>query len=323
MDVQPEPLRIATRGSPLARWQSDHVATLLRRSISDLSVEVVVIETEGDLDRTRPIAELAGRGVFAKEVQAAVLDGRADVAVHSAKDLMSTPTDGLVIASVLERGSATDALVGQNLNQLAEGAVIATGSVRRQAQLATLRPDLRFVGLRGNIDTRLARIGTDSGLGDGSLVAAVVSATAALERLGIADRIAQSLAPEQMLPQVAQGAVAVECRADDNDTIAALASITELATARCVAAERAYLAELGGGCDLPVGGYAVLIDPACPEGDLLMTALLSSRDGVSSLRANGAGRIPSALGRGLALELLDAGGRELLDLDQGPDQPSS
>ena len=103
MDVQPEPLRIATRGSPLARWQSDHVATLLRRSISDLSVEVVVIETEGDLDRTRPIAELAGRGVFAKEVQAAVLDGRADVAVHSAKDLMSTPTDGLVIASVLER----------------------------------------------------------------------------------------------------------------------------------------------------------------------------------------------------------------------------
>jgi hydroxymethylbilane synthase len=310
-------LRIATRGSPLARWQSDHVAGQLR-AVADaagqaLSIEVVAVDTEGDLDLTRPIAELAGRGVFAKEVQAAVLDGRADMAVHSAKDLMSVPTEGLVIAAVLERGDHLDALVGSTLDDLEHAAVVATGSVRRQAELAHLRPDLRFIGLRGNIARRLSKVGADSGLGDGSKVAAVVAAAVALERLGIADQISERLSVDQMLPQVGQGAVAVECRLDDTATIAALAAVNNIATERCVAAERAYLAELGGGCDLPVGGYAVLADGAVPAGDLLLTALLAAHDGSATLRTTGVGADPTELGRRLALELLDRGGRSLLD----------
>ena len=147
-------MRIATRGSPLARWQAETVAGAV--TAAGHQADLVVIETEGDRDRTSPISELSGRGVFVKEVQAAVLDGRADLAVHSAKDMMSSPTPGLTIAGCLERGDVRDALVGQGLDELGPGAVVATGSVRRRAQLAHLRPDLRFVGLRGNMATRIA-----------------------------------------------------------------------------------------------------------------------------------------------------------------------
>jgi len=199
-------LRAATRGSPLARWQAEHVAARLRALDPGLEVELVLVETQGDQRLDVPIWELGGKGVFAKEVQTAVLDGRADLAVHSAKDLPSGSVPGLVLGAVPERGDPRDALVGSTLAALPSGAEVATGSLRRQAQLAAVRPDLRFVGLRGNMATRLAKAADHD---------AVVVAATALDRLGLADRIAERLAPEVVLPQVGQGALAVECREGD------------------------------------------------------------------------------------------------------------
>ncbi len=196
-------LRIATRGSALARWQAEHVGESLRSADPTVTVELVVVETSGDRNLEVPIWEMGGKGVFVKEVQAAVLAGQADVAVHSAKDLPAVTHDDLVIAAVPRRADARDALVGSTLDDLAAGAVVATGSVRRRAQLAWLRPDLTFAGLRGNIDTRLRRAGE---------YGAIVVAAAALDRLGLADRATQLLSPSVMLPQVGQGSLAVECR---------------------------------------------------------------------------------------------------------------
>src|SRR5207249_10707722 len=224
-------LRAATRGSRLARWQTEHVASLL-----EVPVEVVVVETAGDRRSDVPIWEIGGRGVFVKEVQAAVLDGRADIAVHSAKDLPSMPAPGLLLAAVPERGDPRDALVGATLDGLPVGATVATGSVRRRAQVAWLRPDLTFASLRGNIDTRLARAAG---------FAAVVVAAAALERLERTDRIGEVLPASVMVPQVAQGALAVECRVDDEEAQTALAGIEHGPSRRAVDAERAFLARLG------------------------------------------------------------------------------
>src|SRR5439155_21368206 len=236
-------LRAATRGSPLARLQTELVAELLG---PDVTVEPVVVETAGDRQSDVPISQLGRRGVFVKEVQQAVLDGRADIAVHSAKDLQSTPTPGLVIAAVPEREDARDALVGLALDRIPTGGRVATGSVRRRAQLACARPDLTFAELRGNIDTRLEKAANHH---------AIVVAAAALRRLGRDGRIAQVLAVDIVLPQVAQGALAVECREDDAATIELLATIEHRTPRRAVDAERSFLAALGGGCDLPVGGY--------------------------------------------------------------------
>ena len=236
-------LRIATRASPLARWQAERVATLLGDAC-----EVVPVESLGDRLQDRPIHELGGQGVFVKEVQAAVQHGDADLAVHSAKDLPSGPAaDGLVLACVPERADVRDCLVGATLDELSPGAVVATGSVRRRAQLAALRPDLVFSELRGNMATRLDKVPPGG---------AVVAAAAALQRLGWADRISQLLEPSVLLPQVAQGALAVECRADDLDALERLSRIEDPAARRQVDAERAFLARLGSGCDLPVGALA-------------------------------------------------------------------
>ena len=294
-------LRAATRGSALARWQTDHVAALLGE---DVEVDVVVVITEGDRRTDVPIEAIGGRGVFVKEVQAAVLDGRADFAVHSAKDLPSAPElqpDGLVIACVAERGDARDAIVGSTLEAMAVGALVATGSVRRRVQLANLRPDLSFTGLRGNIDTRLAKVG------DG--VDAVVVAAAALERLARPERAtAHLLGIDMLLPQVGQGALAVECRADDEAVLGALAAIDHAPSRRAVEAERAFLAELGGGCDLPVGAFAEA------DGDgLVLRGLIASHDGRIVLRESVRGAEPAELGRRLAEAMLDgAGARSLL-----------
>ena len=288
------PLRIATRGSDLARWQANHVASLLGSE-----VELIVVETSGDRDQSEPIWSMGGKGVFVKEVQTAVLDGRADLAVHSAKDLPSGTIDGLTLASVPERGDPRDALVGTALADLPPGARVATGSVRRRAQLADLRPDLTFDGLRGNIATRLAKAeGYD----------AVVMAAVALERLGLSDRVAEVLSPSVMVPQVAQGALAIECRADDDRTRDALQAIEHRDSRRAVDAERAFLAELGGDCDLPAGAYATANDAIELEG------LLASLDGRVILRHRATGVDPELLGREVARHLLDrAGGRALLD----------
>jgi hydroxymethylbilane synthase len=243
-------LRVATRGSPLARWQAEHVTALLQAAHPGLQAELVLVETTGDRRTDAPISALGGQGVFVKEVEQAVLDDRADLAVHSAKDLTSTTAPGLVLAAVPERGDPRDALVGQPLGQLAQGATVATGSARRRHQLGALRPDLTFVELRGNIGTRLERV-PDGG--------AIVMAAVALERLGLAEHIAELLEPEVMVPQVAQGALAIECREDDEATHRLLSAIEHEESRLLVDAERAFLAELGGGCDLPVGAYATFL----------------------------------------------------------------
>ncbi|MDQ6724949.1 MAG: hydroxymethylbilane synthase [Actinomycetota bacterium] len=267
-----------------------------------VEVEPIVVDTQGDRRLDVPIWELGGRGVFVKEVQAAVLDGRADFAVHSAKDLTSSTVDGLVLAAVPERADARDALVGCRLDALRPGARVGTGSVRRRAQLAWLRPDLTFAGLRGNMETRLSKAGD---------VAAIVVAAAALERLGRTSEVTEVLPARVLVPQVGQGALAVECRADDVETREALAAIEHAPSRRAVDAERAWLAEVGGGCDLPVGAHAtVAADGACVH----LTAMIATLDGRILLRDADRGDDPVRLGRRLARHLLDdAGASSLLE----------
>jgi hydroxymethylbilane synthase len=289
------PVRVATRGSELARAQAHAVITRL-----GVDAELVIVSTTGDRRTDTPIHALGGTGVFVKEVQEAVLDGRADVGVHSAKDLPSVTAPGLVIGAVTERGDARDALVGSTLDALPTGAHVGTGAVRRRAQLAAARPDLTFGELRGNIGTRLDKAAHFD---------AVVMAAVALERLGLADRIAQRLEPTQMLPQVGQGAIAVECREDDGDLRTLLADITDRHAHRAVTAERAFLAELGGGCNLPCGALARATDTAVE-----IEVLLASLDGHTVLRTRDTGTDPAAVGVAAALALLDDhGGRALLE----------
>jgi hydroxymethylbilane synthase len=268
----------------------------------DVDVEPVVVDTSADRRLDVPIWELGDRGVFVKEVQAALLDGRADFAVHSAKDLPSSSTvEGLVLAAVPERADARDALVGSRLDALGPGARVATGSVRRRAQLAWLRPDLTFAGLRGTMETRLSKAGD---------FAAIVVAAAALDRLGRTSELTEVLPPGVMVPQVGQGALAVECRADDDATRQALAAIEHEPSRRAVDAERAWLAEVGGGCDLPVGAHAT-VDEA---GRVRLTAMIATLDGRVMLRDSDEGDDPVELGRRLARQLLDdAGGASLLE----------
>ncbi len=315
-------IRAATRGSALARWQTEHVAALLRSADPDVVVEMVIVETAGDRRQDIPIWQMGGKGVFVKEVQAAVLDGRADIAVHSAKDLPAITPAGLNIAAVPERADARDILVGSSLDNLAPGAVVATGSVRRRAQLASARPDLTFSGLRGNIETRLAKAAD---------FAAIVMALAPLLRLGLLDevrasRVIEILEPSVMLPQVAQGALAIECRDDDADNMSDLSALLRMIEHRpsrlMVDAERGFLAELGGDCDLPAGAYATL----SPTGRLQLEGLIASLDGHTVLRHvvevevelevefGSSGDGASRLGHEVARYLLhDAGGAALLD----------
>ena len=289
-------LRVATRGSRLARWQAERVAEMLGGP-----AELVIVSTEGDRRADVPISAIGGTGVFVKEVERAVLDGEADLAVHSAKDLPAITADGLALAAVPERADPRDALVGAALDELPTGARIGTGSVRRRAQLASLRPDLGFGELRGNIETRVDKaVGFD----------AVVVAAAALDRAGLADRISERLAPELVLPQVGQGALAVECRTDAAAVRERLAAIDDRGARAEVTAERAYLARLGGGCTLPCGALA----RTGADGTVSLEVLLASPDGRIVLRSSGQGDDPAALGAALADDLLtQRGGQMLLD----------
>lgn len=239
-------IRIATRSSAQARTQAEAVGALLLNVDPRVSIEYVFIETHGDLNATTPLHLMGGQGVFVKEVQRAVLENRADIAVHSAKDLPSQNADGLVIGAIGERRTPNDALIGHRLEDLSFGATIATGSVRRQAQLMRVRPDLQFMDLRGNIQTRLSKI-PDGG--------AIVMAVAALEILRMTSHIAEVLDLDVAVPMVGQGSVAVEARVNDAETLAILALIDHAPSRRAVETERAFLAELGAGCSLPVGAH--------------------------------------------------------------------
>ena len=256
-----------------------------------VSGELVIVSTEGDRDLASSLSEIGGKGVFVKEVQAAVLTGEADIAVHSAKDMPAETPEGLTIGAVLKRGDPRDALVGCRLADLPQGATVATGAPRRRAQLAALRPDLHFAELRGNIATRLAKAGNYD---------AIVVAVAALERLGFAEidddnlnpdtevegiGAIDVLNPEIFIPQVGQGTIAVECRSDDEATKQILAAINHSPTRICLEAERGFLQALGGDCNLPAGAYATLLarqpedKTATPETTLAITAFVATADG--------------------------------------------
>lgn len=263
-------LRIATRSSAQARTQAEAVGALLVATVPTVTIEYVFVDTQGDLNATTPLHLMGGQGVFVKEVQRAVLDGRADIAVHSAKDLPSQTAEGLVIGAIGKRRTANDCLVGGRLDDLAQGATIATGSVRRRAQLMRVRPDLQFVDLRGNIQTRLSKIPAGG---------AIVMAVAALEILELTSRISEVLDIELAVPMVGQGSVAVEARSDDASTLEFLAAIDDLASRRAVETERAFLAELGAGCSQPVAAHL--------SADGIFRAFMAVDDGSDSVQISG------------------------------------
>ncbi len=283
-------LRLATRRSPLALRQAERVRdALVSRGVN---CELVEVTSSGDRDQSTPLAQLGGQGVFAVEVQRAVLEGRADAAVHSAKDLPSTTPEGLAIVCVPERRDPADVLVGRALAGLGPGATVATGSPRRRALLLSRRPDLRVVELRGNMATRLSAVGRDG-------VDAVVTAVAALERLDQSELISERLDPSWFTPQVGQGALCVEARADDRDSLELLAPLSDPAAWQTLHAERVFLRSLGAGCAVPAGAHAVLVD-----GVLTLRAVLLAPDGERVARAQVSGRDAVEVGEQAARELM-------------------
>jgi hydroxymethylbilane synthase len=299
------PLRIGTRGSPLALWQANHVADRLRSLAAPRPVELLTIRTQGDSVIDRPLSAIGGEGVFTKEIQQALLSGAVDVAVHSLKDLPTVPTAGLTLAAVPPRGPTGDVMVSHSVDRfdaLPPGATVATGSLRRRAQLLHRRPDLNLVGIRGNVDTRLRKL-AEQGFD------ALILAQAGLERLGHARAITEVLDPGWMLPAVGQGALGLECRADDAATRALLTPLNDADTAAAVRAERALLLALGGGCQVPLGALARV-----EAGVLHLRAAVLSPDGRQRVAGEQGGSPDSAesVGRELAGQLLAAGVEGLL-----------
>lgn len=298
-------LRIATRTSPLALWQAGHVKQLLEIAHPGLAVALLPMTTSGDRLQDRTLAAAGGKGLFVKELEEALLDGRADLAVHSMKDVPAKLPEGLCLGAFLAGEDPRDALVSKaraSLETLPRGARVGSASLRRQAQLRGLRPDLKVADLRGNVGTRLRRL--DEGEFD-----AVVLAHAGLARLGLAGRICESFDCERFVPAVAQGVIGIECRSDDDPTRARLAPLHDARSATRLAAERAFNAALGGACTVPVAGHAVV------EGARLrLTGLVAAPDGRRMVRDAIAGDAAQAeeLGRALAQRLLAGGGREIL-----------
>lgn len=298
-------LRIATRSSPLAIWQAEYVQQRLTALNPSLTVELVRIKTQGDIILDTPLAKIGGKGLFVKELEQAMLDGRADIAVHSMKDVPMELPDGLTMAVICEREDPRDAFVCntyERFDDLPFGAHVGTSSLRRSAQLKAARPDLRISSLRGNVQTRLGKL--DAGEFDAILLAA-----AGLKRLGLGERIRHELTPEVSLPAVGQGAVGIECREDDPRVHALLAPLNDPLTWDRVVAERAMNRKLEGGCQVPIAGYAEL------QGDeLWLRGLVASEQGDRVLRAEArAPRSDAArLGRELGEQLLAAGAGEIL-----------
>lgn len=298
-------LRIATRESPLALWQAEHVAARLRAAHPDLDVALVPMTTQGDQLLGAPLSLVGGKGLFVKELEQAMLEGRADIAVHSMKDVPVQQPAGLALVCFLEGEDPRDALVSNqyaSLDELPQGAVVGTSSLRRQTQLRALRPDLQVRELRGNVGTRLRKL--DEGQYDAILLAA-----AGLIRLGLAARIRERLAPVRFLPAIGQGIVGIECREGDTRTQGYLAALHDPRSQLRLQAERAMNARLGGACQVPVAGYATL-DGA----RLRLEGLVGAPDGSRLVRAHieGAAADAAALGDALAERLLAEGAREIL-----------
>ena len=293
-------LVIASRGSQLALWQARWVQSQLAALGHDSRIEIV--KTTGDKITDVPLAKVGGKGLFTKEIEEALLDGRADLAVHSLKDLPTELPAGLVLAAVPEREDPHDAIVGKPLAELPQGASVGTSSLRRAAQLRHLRPDLSLESVRGNLDTRLRKL--DEGQYD-----SIVLAAAGLKRLGWAGRIAEILPASVMCPAVGQGALAIETREEGNGRIAA-AALDHPGTHQAVTAERGLLAALGGGCQVPIGAHATV-----DNGRLKMVGLVASPDGseVVDGEVEGAAEEAESLGRGLGADLLARGARRILE----------
>lgn len=295
-----------SRPSRLARWQTDFVATALRDTWSDLHPTVIVYTTQGDRELSRPLPEIGGKGLFTAEIEAALRHGEVDLAVHSLKDLPTAESEGLTIGAVLERADAHDVLVSRHrlpLTDLPPEPCIGTSSPRRAAQILAVRPDAKILPIRGNVDTRLRKAATDE-------YDAVVLAAAGLARLGLLEHITQRLPLDVMLPAPAQGALAVQCRAEDSASLALLACIHHRPTWAAVTAERAFLKGLGGGCAAPVAAYAT------PRGaGLQLIGLVASLDGRKVIRTTGDGLLeePENLGQRLAHEAISQGAEKILE----------
>ena len=301
-----QPLRIGTRGSHLARWQSGWVADQLRQAHPGLVVDLIEIKTHGDRDRNSPLSVIGGSGLFTKEIQRALLDRTVEVAVHSLKDLPTEPVAGLTLGAVPAREDVADALiapVGRTLEGLRPGATIGTGSLRRRAQLLFLRPDLIVVDIRGNVETRLNK--ALSGELDG-----VILAAAGLKRLGLDHQITERLAPPRFLPAVGQGALGIECRADDAATLSLLRPLDHPPTHAAVTAERRVLSDLEGGCMMPLAAYAEMTAQG-----LRLTAYVLESKGGERITASGStlSELDSDhLGRQVAQDLIHQGASRLL-----------
>ncbi len=299
-------LRIGTRKSKLALWQAEHVRTRLLEIRPDLRIELVKMSTQGDRILDTPLAKIGGKGLFIKELEQGLLSGRVDLAVHSTKDMPAELPEGLHISAILEREDPRDALVANDYDSLAAlpaGARVGTSSLRRQCQLRARYPGIEIAMLRGNVNTRLAKL-------DAGEYQAIILAAAGLKRLGFGPRIARLLDPEESLPAVGQGAICIESRADAGAVNALLRELDHADTRRCVEAERALSRHLQGGCQVPLAGFAVR-----REQELHLRALVGSPDGRQLVRAEARGALdrPAALGVTVAESLLQQGARAILD----------
>lgn len=299
------PLRLGTRGSPLALWQARHVADLLRPIVAPQPVELVLIETIGDRVQDRPLSTMGGFGVFTKAIQQALLDDRADVAVHSLKDLPTEPTEGTELVATPQRGTTGDAFVShkhRRFDELPRGATVGTSSLRRRAQLLNRRPDLNLIDLRGNVETRLRKLVEQD-------FDAIILAEAGLARLGLVDRVTEVLDADWMLPAVGQGAIGLECRTSDSATRHLVEGVNDWATWQRVTAERAMLWALGGGCLVPIGATTRV-----EEGVLTIRGTVLSPNGERRIVAThrGPADTPLAIGQELAAMLFGEGAAAIL-----------
>ncbi|MCL6238716.1 hydroxymethylbilane synthase [Acinetobacter sp. ANC 5033] len=298
-------LKIATRQSPLALWQAEHIRARLEALHANLKVELVTFVTQGDKILDTPLAKIGGKGLFVKELEAALLDGRADLAVHSMKDVPMALPEGLSLAVICEREDPLDAFVSNTYNSfddLPQGAKVGTSSLRRKCQILKQRPDLEIMDLRGNVGTRLSKL--DAGNYD-----AIILASAGLKRLGLAERIRHTLEPVVSLPAVGQGALGLECRSQDQTVLDLILPLMHTETNACVRAERAFNAYLEGGCQVPIAGYATL-----ENGQIHLEGRVGSVDGQTLLKAQQVGLPEQAeqLGVKLAQDLLAQGAGEIL-----------